>query len=160
MGSARRFVIGVISDTHGPLPRAAADALAGVDHIVCAGDVLSPEVLPALRRIAPVTAVRGNMDRRDSVGDLPDTAVASVGGVQLYVIHDRYRLDLDPTTAGFAAVIHGHTHRPEVDWIGDVLYLNPGSAGAPRTHTGPTIAKIVIEDGRARAEIVALEGTP
>lgn len=157
MGSRRRFVIGVISDTHGPLTAAAADALQGVDHIVCAGDVLSPEVLPALRRIAHVTAVRGNMDRRDSVGDLPATAVASVGGVQLYVIHDRYAIDLDPAAAGFQVVIHGHTHRPEIDFVGDVLYVNPGSAGAPRTHTGPTVAKIVVEDGgEARAEIVKL----
>jgi len=156
MSSDRRVVVGVISDTHGPLPAAAAKALAGVDHIVCAGDIMSPEVLPALRRIAPVTAVRGNMDRRDSVGELPSTAVASVGGIRLYVIHDRYQLDLDPGAAGIHAVISGHTHRPEVDYQGDVLYLNPGSAGAPRTRTGPTVAKIVVEEGKARAEIVKL----
>jgi putative phosphoesterase len=152
-----RTVVGVISDTHGPLTEEAAEALVGVDHIICAGDLMSPEVLPALQRIARrVTAVRGNMDGREPTRSLPWTAVAEVGGAALYVLHDLADLDLDPRAAGFAAVIHGHTHRAEIEWRDNVLYLNPGSAGAPRSLRPATIAKILVEGETLVPEILEL----
>jgi putative phosphoesterase len=152
-----RALVGVVSDTHGPLTSAAAAALAGVDHIVCAGDSMSGEVLPALERIATrVTAVRGNMDERGPVRSLPWTAIAEVGGSLLFVLHDLSGLDLDPRAAGFAAVIHGHTHRAEIEWRDGVLFLNPGSAGEPRSLRPSTIARLSIENGRLEPEIVEL----
>lgn len=150
-------VVGVISDTHGPLSGAAADALKGCDHIICAGDIMSPEVMPALNRIARrVTAVRGNMDGREPTRSLPWTAVVEAGGASLYVMHDVGDLDLDPKAAGFAAVIHGHTHRADIEWRDGVLFLNPGSAGEPRSLRPATIARIVIENGALTPEIVEL----
>jgi putative phosphoesterase len=152
-----RAVVGVISDTHGPLTTAAAAALAGVDHIVSAGDSMSGEVIPALERIARrVTAVRGNMDELEPVRSLPWTAIAEVGGSLLFVLHDVGDLDLDPRAAGFSAVIHGHTHRAEIEWRDGVLFLNPGSAGEPRSLRPATIARLVIADGELDPEIVEL----
>jgi putative phosphoesterase len=152
-----RIVIGVISDTHGPLSAAAAAALAGVDQIVCAGDSMSAEVLPALKRIAGnVTAVRGNMDELEPLRSLPWTAVVRAGGVRLFVLHDLGGLDLDPRAAGMAAVIHGHTHRAEIDWRDGVLYLNPGSAGEPRSYRPATVARLTVDNGEVSAEIVEL----
>jgi len=152
-----RTVVGVIADTHGPLTEAAGRALRGCDHIVCAGDILSPEVLPALNALAGrVTAVRGNMDGREPTRSLPWTAVVEVGGVALYLLHDVGDLDLDPEAAGFAAVIHGHTHRADIEWRGGVLFLNPGSAGEPRSLRPATVARILIEGGALTAEIVEL----
>lgn len=149
--------MGVISDTHGPLTEEAAAALAGVDHIICAGDLMSPEVLPALQRIARrVTAVRGNMDGREPFRSLPWTAMAEIGGAAFYVLHDVADLDLDPRAAGFAAVVHGHTHRAEIEWQGGVLYLNPGSAGPRRSLRPATIARVVIERETLVPEIVEL----
>jgi putative phosphoesterase len=156
----RRFgqaVVGVISDTHGRLTRAAAEALEGCDHIICAGDILSPEVMPALNAIARrVTAVRGNMDGREPTRSLPWTAVAEVGELSFYVLHDLSDLDLDPRAAGFAAVIHGHTHRADIDWQDGVLFLNPGSAGQPRSIRPASVARIMIEGERLDPQIVEL----
>jgi len=150
-------VVGVISDTHGPLTPAAAGALDGCDHIICAGDIMSPEVMPALNELANrVTAVRGNMDGREPTRSLPWTAVAEAGGVSFYVLHDLGDLDLDPEAAGFAAVIHGHTHRAEIEWNAGVLILNPGSAGEPRSLRPATVARIVVEEGKLTPEIVEL----
>ncbi len=153
-----RVIVGIISDTHGPLTEEAAAALQGVDHIVHAGDVVDPGALVALRFIAPTTAVRGNMDGYPLAKEfnLPRTAVAEVGGVSLFVLHDLTHLDLDPRAAGFAAVIHGHLHRADIEWKDGVLYLNPGSAGPPRSSRPPTVARLVIEDGRLEPEIVTL----
>ena len=128
----RVHTVGVISDTHGLLRPEAVAALAGVERIVHAGDIGSPDVLAALGRIAPVAAVRGNNDREAWAARIPETEVVEVGDVSLYVLHDLHELDLDPRAAGFAAVIAGHSHQPRVEEKAGVLYLNPGSAGPRR----------------------------
>ena len=131
--------IGVISDTHGLLRATALDALAGSDLIIHAGDVGKPEILAQLQRIAPVVAVRGNIDHGDA---LPKTAVAEAGPARIYVLHDIHELDLDPAAAGFHIVISGHSHKPSrVDRNG-VIYLNPGSAGPRRFQLPITLAYI------------------
>ncbi|MHB8067528.1 MAG: metallophosphoesterase family protein [Desulfobaccales bacterium] len=148
--------IGVISDTHSLLRPQAVDALKGVSLIIHAGDIGSPEVLDNLGKIAPVKAVRGNTDRGEWAQDLPLTEVVEVGGVQLYVLHDLHTLDLEPKTAGFAAVIFGHSHRPHLEWKNGVLYFNPGSAG-PRRFTLPvTLALLQVQDKSLQPEFVSL----
>jgi putative phosphoesterase len=145
--------IGLISDTHGLVRREALEALRGCVHIVHAGDIGAPEVLEALRPIAPLTAVRGNNDRGAWTRSLPDTATLEVGGVAIYVIHEIARLDIDPAAGGFGAVVSGHSHRPGAELHGGVLYVNPGSAG-PRRFTLPvSVAFLEIERRAARARI-------
>ncbi len=122
-------LIGVISDTHGVLRADVVKAFEGAELIVHAGDIGKPEVLKALRAIAPVVAVRGNMDWGAWTRDLAATEVAEIGKVSMYVVHDANRLDLEPAAAGFSAVISGHTHSPSVDKENGVLFLNPGTAG-------------------------------
>lgn len=149
--------LGVISDTHGLLRPEALKALAGVERIVHAGDIGSREVLEALARVAPVTAVRGNNDRGGWAMDIPPTEVVEVGGVSLYLLHDLHALDLEPRAAGFAAVISGHSHQPKVDQRDGVLYLNPGSAGPRRFRLPISLAKLTIDKKRVRAELVTLQ---
>jgi putative phosphoesterase len=148
------MTLGVISDTHGLIRHRALDALAGVCHIVHAGDVGSPEVLDALRAIAPMTAVRGNMDSSEL--ELPWSAAVEVGGVPIYVLHDRYLLDLDPRAAGFAAVISGHTHLPDYEQHDGVLYLNPGSAGPRRTNKPVSVARLTVEGKQLGWRVIEL----
>lgn len=149
--------VGVISDTHGLLRPQAQLALKGVDLIIHAGDVGKPEILAALREIAPVRAVRGNVDNGEWAQSLPATEVVEVGGVLLYVLHDLQQLDLDPAAAGFSAVISGHSHQPDIRHEGGVLYLNPGSAG-PRRFTLPvSLALLTIAPGDVQAELVTLQ---
>jgi hypothetical protein len=148
--------VGVIADTHGVLRPEALDALEGSDQIVHAGDIGSPEILDALEAIAPVTAVRGNVDRGAWARRLPRTAVLDVGGSPLYVLHDLNDLDLDPAVGGFAAVIAGHSHRPRQEERDGVLYFNPGSAG-PRRFTLPvTVGRLTVDGSTVRAQIVTL----
>lgn len=128
--------IGVISDTHGLLRREALEALADVEHIIHAGDIGSPEILPRLAEIAPVLAIRGNVDTGAWASALPARVEATLAGRRICVIHDLGDLALDPAAAGFDLVISGHSHRPGVEAKGGVLYLNPGSAG-PRRFTLP-----------------------
>ncbi len=128
--------MGVISDTHGLLRPEAVEALRGVDRIVHAGDVDDPGILERLADVAPVDAVRGNVDRGRWARELPETEVVEAGGRTLYVLHRLETLDLDPAAAGFDAVIYGHTHLPRAERKDGVLYLNPGSAG-PRRHHKP-----------------------
>lgn len=149
-------VIGVISDTHGPVTAEAAAALQGVDHIICAGDIMSDEALPFLRGIAPVTAIRGNMDGCGDPASLPKTAVVDLAGVTIYVIHDLNQLDLDPKAAEIHMVVHGHTHRSSLETKQDVLYLNPGSAAFPRGPMYSSVARVSVVDGRVFPEIVSL----
>jgi hypothetical protein len=149
--------IGVISDTHGLLRPAATKALAGVDLIIHAGDVGAPEILPALQALAPVTAVRGNVDRGAWASRLPGTAVLEAGGARIYVLHDAAQLDLDPQAAGFAAVVSGHSHRPAIRERDGVLHFNPGSAGPRRFGLPITMGRLVVEGGTVRGEIVLLE---
>ena len=147
------FLVGVISDTHGHLRPEVAEAFAGVDLIIHAGDIGNNEVLEALRSIAPVHAVRGNMDGGWAYG-LPVTEVVEVGEVLIYVLHDAYLLNLDPAAAGFVAVINGHTHRAAVEKRKGVLFLNPGSAG-PYSSSG-TVALLRIRGTSIVPEVVTL----
>jgi putative phosphoesterase len=153
----RVHTVGVISDTHGLLRPEAVAALAGVERIVHAGDIGHPDVLTALERIAPVSAVRGNNDRDAWAADIPETEVVEIGGVSLYVLHDLHELDLDPRTAGFAAVIAGHSHQPRQEERDGVLYLNPGSAGPRRFKLPISLARLTVSGPRVRAELVTLE---
>ena len=150
------MIVGVISDTHGLLRPEAVAALRGSDLILHAGDVGRIEVLEELRAIAPTTAVRGNVDTAIWATALRDTEVIDAGGLQIYMLHDRAALDIDPAAAGFAAVVYGHTHRASAEVRDGVLYLNPGSAG-PRRFTLPvTVARLTIEGGRLAHAIVQL----
>jgi len=128
--------IGIISDTHGLLRPEAVDRLAGVDHIIHAGDIGAPEVIEGLRRIAPVTAIRGNVDRDGWAAAYSPTEFVKLGGRFFHVLHDVNQLDLDPVAAGIDVVVSGHSHRPKIETVDGVLYLNPGSAG-PRRFTLP-----------------------
>jgi putative phosphoesterase len=150
-------IIGVIADTHGLLRPQALQVLSGVELIIHAGDIGNPEVLTGLARIAPVQAVRGNVDRGDWAAALPRTQVVEVGGLQLYVLHELFSLDLDPAAAGFAAVIFGHTHSPHQERQNGVLYLNPGSAG-PRRFTLPvTLARLRVQPASLTVQVIELK---
>ena len=150
-------LIGVISDTHGLLRPQAVQALEGVELIIHAGDIGNSKILRALARIAPVHAVRGNIDRGAWAADLPQSLVVEVGAVHLYVLHELFCLDLDPAAAGINAVIFGHSHRPHLERQNGVLYLNPGSAG-PRRFTLPvTLAHLLVQRDSLQAELVELK---
>ena len=146
--------IGVISDTHRFVRPEALTALRDVEHIIHAGDIGSPLVIDELRRIAAVTAVRGNVDH----GDLyPETAVVELGGALIYVIHSIDDLDLDPRAAGFSAVIYGHSHSAAQEARNGVLYFNPGSAGPRRFHLPVSIGYLTVRSRKITGEIVHLD---
>jgi putative phosphoesterase len=148
--------IGVISDTHGLLRPQAVAALQGSVLIIHAGDVGRPEILDELRRIAPVVTVRGNVDRDAWAERLPQSEIVEHDGVRLYVLHILEDLDLDPPTAGFHAVITGHTHLPKMETKDGVLYFNPGSAGPRRFDHPVSLGRLSIENGKLRGEIITL----
>lgn len=150
------MLVGVISDTHGLLRPEAIEALRSSEHILHAGDVGSPDILVELRKIVPVTAVRGNVDHGPWAQALSETEVVELAGVSLYMLHDLKHLDLDPRAAGFAAVISGHTHQPKSEQRNGVLYLNPGSAGPRRFQLPITVAILRIENLTVRAEIIPI----
>ena len=154
---ANACVVGVISDTHGLMRPEALTALAGVQHIIHAGDIGSPEVLHALEAVAPLTAVRGNVDRFPWARGIPDTAHVRIEAARLYVLHDVHQLDLDPRTAGFTAVVAGHSHRPEITERDGVLFVNPGSAGPRRFKLPVSVARLRIAGGRVRGRVVLLD---
>ena len=151
-------IVGVISDTHGLLRSQALEALRGVNAIVHAGDVGDAAILGQLRQVAPVTAVRGNIDTSAWGKSLPETDVLEIGGVSLYVLHNVQQLDLDPGTAGFAAVIFGHSHKPLIEWRKDVLFFNPGSAGPKRFSLPISLGKLTIANGKLKPELIELRG--
>ena len=149
------YLIGILSDTHGEAPRVALDALKDADHILHAGDVVSHAVLPALERIAPVTAVRGNMDGNTPM--LPHkTRYLDLNGVGIYVLHDVYDLDIDPAAAGVRMVVHGHTHRARIEWRSGILFINPGSAAHPRGQRPASVATVRLVGGELLPEIIPL----
>jgi hypothetical protein len=148
--------VGIISDTHGLLRPEAEHALRGVDLIVHAGDVGHPEVLTKLRRIAPVFAVRGNVDTDAWAQQLPLTTVVEAGGASFYVLHNLRELDLRPDAAKFDFVISGHTHQPEQSKRRGVLYLNPGSAGPKRFHLPATLAVVDLGKRPWKVELIQL----
>jgi putative phosphoesterase len=150
-------LLGVISDTHGLMRSEAIAALRGCDLIIHAGDVGKPEVLDRLREIAPTFAIRGNVDGGAWAERLPDTDIVEVGELLFYVVHNLADLDLDPPTAGFAAVVFGHSHQPAIETRDGVLYLNPGAAGPRRFKLPVSLARVRVEGREVRPEIVELE---
>jgi putative phosphoesterase len=148
--------VGIISDTHGLLRPEAETALRGVQLIVHAGDVGSPEILPRLKAIAPVFAVRGNIDTEPWAKELPLTTVVETGGASFYVLHNLRDLDLKPEAAKFDFVISGHTHQAEQAERNGVMYLNPGSAGPKRFHLPVTLALLDLSSKPWRANVVRL----
>uniref|UniRef100_A0A7V4XRK3 Phosphoesterase n=1 Tax=Acidobacterium capsulatum TaxID=33075 RepID=A0A7V4XRK3_9BACT len=148
--------IGVISDTHGLLRPEALEALAGVEHILHAGDVGGIEILERLRTVAPVTAIRGNVDGFGPCAQLPETEVAELGGQTIYMLHDALALDLNPEAAGFAAVVSGHSHQPKMEWRKGVLFFNPGSAGPRRFSLPISVGFLTIENGAMTPELKSL----
>jgi uncharacterized protein len=149
--------IGLISDTHGLLREEALRALRGSDLIIHAGDVGDSKILEALREIAPVVAVRGNVDTAEWAKSLPETAVADAGSVNIYVLHDSNALDLDPRAAGFHIVVSGHSHKPGRSERDGVVYINPGSAGPRRFHLPITVALLDLGAKPWSVEFVDLE---
>ena len=153
---AQSLTVGVISDTHGLLRPEALSRLRGANAIVHAGDIGNPEILTQLRQVAPVTAVRGNIDTATWSKELPETDVLEIDGVSLYVLHNVQDLDLSPSASGFAAVIFGHSHQPLIEWRKDVLFFNPGSAGPKRFSLPISLGRLTIVNGKVRAELIDL----
>lgn len=153
MSRAVRLVVGVISDTHGLLRPEALTALRGSDFIIHAGDIGDPAILQKLGEIAPVTAVRGNVDQEAWTRSIPMTDVLEVNGVSIYILHKIDDLDLKPEAAGFAAVVYGHSHVPKQETRNGVLYFNPGSAGPKRFTLPVSVGQVIVSDGEVSAEI-------
>ena len=153
----RAKLVGVISDTHGLLRPEALEALKGSELIIHAGDIGGPEVIEALRAIAPVVAVRGNNDRGRWAEEFPLYDVTQVGSTYVYVLHDLNELDLKPEAAGFRVVVSGHSHKPLAEERRGVLYLNPGSAGPRRFKLPVTVARMRVCGGDVTAEIITLK---
>jgi len=150
------YLVGVISDTHGYLQLSAIKLFANTDLIIHAGDIDKPEVLSSLQLIAPVVAVRGNMDKGTWAAELAETQAVEVGEVLMYVLHNLQMLDIDPVAAGFNVVISGHTHKPSVVNQKGVLFLNPGSAALPKSSYMDSAALLHIHRNSLSAEIIEL----
>jgi putative phosphoesterase len=148
--------IGVISDTHGLLRLEALELLLGSEHIIHAGDIGSPDIIPALEKIAPLTAIRGNVDTQLWAQRFAETEVVELGGVSIYVIHDVNALDLNPRAAAFAAVISGHSHQPTQETKDGVLYFNPGSVGPRRFKLPISVGRLEIVNGSITAEVLEI----
>jgi putative phosphoesterase len=152
----KRITLSVISDTHGLLRPEAVVELRSSDRILHAGDVGSPKILDALAKIAPVIAIRGNIDAGPWARSLPETEVIKIGGISIYMLHDLGQLDLKPEAAGFRVVVYGHSHRPKIEEKNGVLYFNPGSAGPRRFNLPVSVGRLSIEAGNVRAELIQL----
>jgi len=148
--------IGLISDTHGLLRPEAVAALQGCAQIIHAGDIGKPQVLDGLRAIAPLEAIRGNIDTADWAQVLPERLDLRIGGLTLHVLHDLKQLDIDPLAAGVDVVIAGHSHKPKVERRDGVLYINPGSAGPRRFSLPISLALLELHDGQAQVELISL----
>ncbi|ABF40003.1 Protein of unknown function UPF0025 [Candidatus Koribacter versatilis Ellin345] len=149
--------IGVISDTHGLLRPQAVSALEGVDHILHAGDIGNIEIVAELRNLAPVTAIRGNVDTHRDYHQFAATDAVELGGKLFYLIHNVKELDVVPGAAGIAAVIYGHSHKPEIRWEKDVLFFNPGAAGPRRFYLPIAVGIIQITAaGKLKPRIIEL----
>jgi uncharacterized protein len=149
-------LIGLISDTHGLLRPEALTALQGSDLIIHAGDVGKPGIIEALQAVAPVVAVRGNVDKGGWASLLPMTAVAEAGPALIYVLHDIHQLDLDPAAAGFHVVVSGHSHKPGHTERSGVMYVNPGSAGPRRFQLPITVARLDLRRSPWSVEFIDL----
>jgi putative phosphoesterase len=155
-----RYLIGIISDTHGLMRTEALDELRGSDLVIHAGDVGDQAVLESLASIAPVRAIRGNNDRGEWAASLPDTEVVEVGRHSIYVLHNVADLDLDPAAAGFTVVVSGHSHKPAVEKRGRVLFVNSGSAGPRRFKLPITVARMELQSDACEVKLVELVSTP
>jgi len=160
------MVLGIVSDTHGLLRSEVITALRGVDRILHLGDVGKISILDELAKIAPVTAVRGNVDREGPCAKLPETEVVLIESpphapVYLYMLHDLKTLHLDPAAVNFAVILYGHTHVPNFHQKKGVLYFNPGSCGPRRFELPVTIGRLTLnKKGELKPEIVHLPITP
>lgn len=150
------YLVGVISDTHGRLPQKVWNKFNGVDLIIHAGDIGDPEILNALANIAPTIAVRGNMDMGKWVRRLPEKEVIKIGETVIHVLHDLYRLESNPDSAGYRVVINGHTHRPLAEEKQGILYLNPGSAVLPKFGHPATVALLRINRDSIEVQLIEL----
>ena len=148
--------IGLISDTHGLLRPEAVAALQGCAQIIHAGDIGKPQVLDGLRAIAPLEAIRGNIDTADWAQVLPERLDLRIGGLTLHVLHDLKQLDIDPLAAGVDVVIAGHSHKPKAERRDGVLYINPGSAGPRRFSLPISLALLELYNGQAQVELISL----
>ena len=149
--------LGIVSDTHGLLRPEVAPALEGVDQILHVGDVGKISILDELAKIAPVTAIRGNVDREGPCANLPETEVVLAEGRYIYMLHDLKTLHLDPAAGKFAAVLHGHTHVPNFYTKKGVLYFNPGSCGPRRFELPVTIGLLTVgAEGELQAKVITL----
>ena len=146
--------VGVISDTHGLLRPEAIVVMRAFDHILHAGDIGDPAILDQLRRLAPLTAIRGNIDRSGRCAQLPATEWIELVGHKLYMLHDINELDLNPVAAGIAAIISGHSHKPSIRWREGVLYFNPGSAGPRRFKLPTSVGILEMQDRGIEPRIV------
>jgi putative phosphoesterase len=153
---SRAAVVGLISDTHGLLRPEALHALEGSDLIIHTGDVGKPEILDALKKLAPVVAVRGNIDRGEWAAALPLVASVSTSSAVIYVLHDIHELDLDPAASGFQVVVSGHSHKPFRTERNGVLYLNPGSAGPRRFKLPVTVARLDLRQPPWKVDFIDL----
>ena len=153
--------IAVISDTHGLLRPEVLPALTGVSRILHLGDVGKISILDDLRKVAPVTAIRGNVDREGPCGELPETEVVLIAKRYVYMLHDLNTLHLDPAAGRFAAVLYGHTHIPSITHKRGVLYFNPGSCGPRRFNLPVTLGMLTLDQhGEFEAQVVYLEQAP
>ena len=149
--------IGVISDTHGLLRPEALSALAGSEHILHAGDVGDIRILDRLRKIAPVTAIRGNVDVHGECSLLPPSEAVELSGRLFYLVHSVHDLDIDPLAAQVDIVISGHSHKPAIEQKKGVMYLNPGSAGPRRFNLPVSVALVTVDESRLEPRIVELD---
>ena len=156
MTAADTLRIGLISDTHGLVRDEALSALEGCRHIIHAGDIDTPEVLVKLRKLAPVTVVRGNNDRGAWAESIPAFEVVEFGAVSIYVRHDESELDIDPVAARFRVMVFGHSHKPVVESRDGVLFVNPGSAGPRRFKLPIAVGELLISGDRVDARIIQL----
>jgi len=152
-----KYKIGVISDTHGKLNPKISKLFKGVDHIIHAGDICGSDVLESLEKLAPVTAVKGNMDFGELSLKLSATESVKLGKAFIYILHIPHMLDIEPNKKGFNVIITGHTHMPFIEFKHNVLYLNPGSATFPKAHNSPTIAFLHVDEAEINAEIIKLK---
>jgi uncharacterized protein len=148
--------IGVISDTHGLLRPEAVAAMRGVQHILHAGDIGDPAILDQLRQLAPLAAIRGNIDRRGLCSQLPETELVELGGRSIYILHDVHDIDLDPIAAGIQVIISGHSHNPLIKWQKGVLYFNPGSAGPRRFSLPISVGYLHLRKDSIEPELVTI----
>jgi putative phosphoesterase len=149
-------LIGLISDTHGLVRPQALAALKGVDLIIHSGDIGKPEVLQSLQSIAPLVAIKGNIDKDSWAEPLPETKILKIGDIRVYVIHNLNELDFNPATRRFNVVISGHSHKPSVVTRDGVLFVNPGSAGPRRFKLPVALGKLQLDGHGVTAELVEL----